>query len=239
MLRQIRSNEKARARARDIRESRGERLHARTQIKGCRVVYVVDLVKILSSQARSFSFPCAQETSLCSQVEWRGKPRACIIFVYSKFFVIHRKSLLSDIIGESINMWRRNAPSDILKKCLSSILSNVWCILTWEDWYHGISTRACFLTGDVNYLCGIPNMIFRYPNINSIFTQYLFAIWRFYNMMQLIHFLHLLQDVFILETPGGGGYGEPREKQDFTKKTTKTFVERGSIFEYRKAQESV
>ncbi|XP_031780579.1 5-oxoprolinase [Nasonia vitripennis] len=46
-------------------------------------------------------------------------------------------------------------------------------------------------------------------------------------------------DVFILETPGGGGYGEPSEKPVFTKRTTRTFLERGSVFEYRKAQESV
>ncbi|XP_058790910.1 5-oxoprolinase [Phymastichus coffea] len=46
-------------------------------------------------------------------------------------------------------------------------------------------------------------------------------------------------DSFLLETPGGGGYGEPRERPVMAKKTMNTFVERGSVFEYRKAQESV
>lgn len=50
-------------------------------------------------------------------------------------------------------------------------------------------------------------------------------------------------DTFILETPGGGGYGSPDTKQTSPTGTTSscgnTFLERGSVFEYRKAQESV
>ncbi|XP_015172875.1 PREDICTED: 5-oxoprolinase isoform X1 [Polistes dominula] len=47
-------------------------------------------------------------------------------------------------------------------------------------------------------------------------------------------------DTFILETPGGGGYGSLDTKQPiFTRTISRTFVERGSVFEYRKAQESV
>lgn len=51
---------------------------------------------------------------------------------------------------------------------------------------------------------------------------------------------HILQDSFILETPGGGGYGSRDTKQpSFTRTASRTFLERGSVFEYRKAQESV
>lgn len=51
-------------------------------------------------------------------------------------------------------------------------------------------------------------------------------------------------DIFALKTPGGGGYGFPDENQEKHHKTdkiteTKEFVERGSVFEYRQAQESV
>lgn len=53
-------------------------------------------------------------------------------------------------------------------------------------------------------------------------------------------------DVFAMKTPGGGGYGhcsavdgEQQNKDSSTSVTTKPFVERGSVFEYRQAQESV
>lgn len=49
-------------------------------------------------------------------------------------------------------------------------------------------------------------------------------------------------DTFILETPGGGGYGSPDTKQTSPTGTSSRgnrFLERGSVFEYRKAQESV
>ncbi|XP_012343287.1 5-oxoprolinase isoform X1 [Apis florea] len=46
-------------------------------------------------------------------------------------------------------------------------------------------------------------------------------------------------DTFILETPGGGGYGPPGEKAASAREKPRGFVERGSVFEYRKAQESV
>jgi 5-oxoprolinase (ATP-hydrolysing) len=54
-------------------------------------------------------------------------------------------------------------------------------------------------------------------------------------------------DVFQLHTPGGGGYGDERDDQDGcsqpgnsrTNAPLGTFVERGSVFEYRQGQESV
>ncbi|XP_029033691.2 5-oxoprolinase [Osmia bicornis bicornis] len=46
-------------------------------------------------------------------------------------------------------------------------------------------------------------------------------------------------DTFILESPGGGGYGPPGEKAASIQRNFQGFVERGSVFEYRKAQESV
>lgn len=51
-----------------------------------------------------------------------------------------------------------------------------------------------------------------------------------------------LQDMFCLYTPGGGGYGEavangtPQNKR---RRFNETFSERGSIFEFRMAQEGV
>lgn len=47
------------------------------------------------------------------------------------------------------------------------------------------------------------------------------------------------QDIFLLETPGGGGYGIPGTKLAVSQNTMKKFVEHGSVYEYRKAQESV
>ncbi|XP_078052586.1 5-oxoprolinase [Augochlora pura] len=46
-------------------------------------------------------------------------------------------------------------------------------------------------------------------------------------------------DTFILESPGGGGYGLPGAETSLIKENNQEFVERGSVFEYRKAQESV
>lgn len=49
-------------------------------------------------------------------------------------------------------------------------------------------------------------------------------------------------DVFCLKTPGGGGYGcleEKCEEPDSAADTIRKFNERGSVFEYRQAQESV
>lgn len=50
-------------------------------------------------------------------------------------------------------------------------------------------------------------------------------------------------DVFAMQTPGGGGYGCPDTVADGAATTASTdikqFVERGSVFEYRQAQESV
>ncbi|XP_024944987.1 5-oxoprolinase isoform X2 [Cephus cinctus] len=46
-------------------------------------------------------------------------------------------------------------------------------------------------------------------------------------------------DTFLLESPGGGGYGSPGSKASILEKKSKAFLERGSVYEYRKAQESV
>ncbi|XP_012265317.2 5-oxoprolinase [Athalia rosae] len=49
-------------------------------------------------------------------------------------------------------------------------------------------------------------------------------------------------DIFTLETPGAGGYGVPGKRGvpgDAGKSNAGKFVERGSVYEYRKAQESV
>ncbi|XP_066600617.1 5-oxoprolinase [Prorops nasuta] len=46
-------------------------------------------------------------------------------------------------------------------------------------------------------------------------------------------------DMFILETPGGGGYGLPGSKALTSNKISRAFLEKGSVYEYRKAQESV
>ncbi|XP_023215132.1 5-oxoprolinase-like [Centruroides sculpturatus] len=48
-------------------------------------------------------------------------------------------------------------------------------------------------------------------------------------------------DIFHLETPGGGGYGKPGENVDrCTQKLTtiRHFVEKGSVHEYRRMQET-
>ncbi|XP_075985169.1 5-oxoprolinase isoform X2 [Anticarsia gemmatalis] len=49
-------------------------------------------------------------------------------------------------------------------------------------------------------------------------------------------------DKYIMNSPGGGGYGVPSDQSDAniqTSKQTSEFIERGSVFEYRSAQESV
>lgn len=48
-------------------------------------------------------------------------------------------------------------------------------------------------------------------------------------------------DVFSMKTPGGGGYGVPQDYAANRKEKSpiRTFTERGSVFEYRQAQESV
>jgi N-methylhydantoinase B/oxoprolinase/acetone carboxylase alpha subunit len=58
-----------------------------------------------------------------------------------------------------------------------------------------------------------------------------------------VTFFCMLQDVFRLMTPGGGGYGNPNVATSFEEGTDQkqlpTFVERGSVYEYHRAQESV
>ncbi|XP_012276506.1 5-oxoprolinase [Orussus abietinus] len=49
----------------------------------------------------------------------------------------------------------------------------------------------------------------------------------------------LTGDTFVLETPGGGGYGVPGTAMVFSKKPAVGLVGRGSVFEYKMAQESV
>lgn len=48
-------------------------------------------------------------------------------------------------------------------------------------------------------------------------------------------------DIFSMKTPGGGGYGVPKDDSGSNEEQiyTRTFTERGSVFEYRQAQESV
>lgn len=49
-------------------------------------------------------------------------------------------------------------------------------------------------------------------------------------------------DIFCLKTPGGGGFGPPEDNSrplNNTSSDFKQFTERGSVFEYRQAQESV
>lgn len=52
-------------------------------------------------------------------------------------------------------------------------------------------------------------------------------------------------DIFAMKTPGGGGYGlvkndgQGNSHEKEANASSKTFVERGSVFEYRQAQESV
>ncbi len=52
-----------------------------------------------------------------------------------------------------------------------------------------------------------------------------------------------LQDMFRLYTPGGGGYGREedthRRPQSKRRRLNETFPERGSVYEYRMAQEGV
>jgi len=47
--------------------------------------------------------------------------------------------------------------------------------------------------------------------------------------------------MFILLTPGGGGYGEVDGKQETNSEQTgfQSFIERGSLFDYRLTQEGV
>ena len=49
------------------------------------------------------------------------------------------------------------------------------------------------------------------------------------------------QDVFCLHTPGGGGYGDPEDPAPLLASLLqpKAFPERGSVYEYRRAQETV
>lgn len=47
-------------------------------------------------------------------------------------------------------------------------------------------------------------------------------------------------DVFSMKTPGGGGYGKYDDAKSREETSSmRTFIERGSVFEYRSAQESV
>ena len=53
----------------------------------------------------------------------------------------------------------------------------------------------------------------------------------------------MLQDVFRLLTPGGGGCGSPdiviSSEEGTNDKQLPVFIERGSIYDYHRAQESV
>jgi N-methylhydantoinase B/oxoprolinase/acetone carboxylase alpha subunit len=47
--------------------------------------------------------------------------------------------------------------------------------------------------------------------------------------------------LFILHTPGGGGYGKVDDEHENNSEQTEfqSFIERGSLFDYRLAQEGV
>lgn len=49
------------------------------------------------------------------------------------------------------------------------------------------------------------------------------------------------QDVFCLHTPGGGGYGDPEDPvpPPSSPPQPPSFSKRGSVYEYRRAQEAV
>ncbi len=49
------------------------------------------------------------------------------------------------------------------------------------------------------------------------------------------------QDIFILLTPGGGGYGKVDDEQENNSEQTefRSFIERGSLFDYKLTQEGV
>lgn len=49
------------------------------------------------------------------------------------------------------------------------------------------------------------------------------------------------QDVFCLHTPGGGGYGDPEDPAppSGSPQHIPAFPKRGSVYEYRRAQEAV
>ncbi|KAK0174592.1 hypothetical protein PV327_010350 [Microctonus hyperodae] len=49
----------------------------------------------------------------------------------------------------------------------------------------------------------------------------------------------ILQDTFLLETPGGGGYGASGTRASISNNNVQKFLERGSVYEYRMSQESV
>ncbi|KAK0080186.1 hypothetical protein PV326_008301, partial [Microctonus aethiopoides] len=46
-------------------------------------------------------------------------------------------------------------------------------------------------------------------------------------------------DTFLLETPGGGGYGASGTRTSISENNIQKFLERGSVYEYRMSQESV
>lgn len=50
----------------------------------------------------------------------------------------------------------------------------------------------------------------------------------------------MFQDMFILHTPGGGAYGCSKDSDtgENLTSTCTTFIERGSIHEYKRVQES-
>ncbi len=57
-----------------------------------------------------------------------------------------------------------------------------------------------------------------------------------------IRMIYFDQDTFILLTPGGGGYGkidDDKQENNNEKNEFQSFIERGSLFDYRLAQEGV
>ena len=60
-------------------------------------------------------------------------------------------------------------------------------------------------------------------------------------LLTIIIIFYYPKDLFAMRTPGGGGYGKQGDAEIFGEGLTKrnfTFSERGSVHEYRQAQES-
>lgn len=70
----------------------------------------------------------------------------------------------------------------------------------------------------------------------------LFFLLNNFNILNKFVFFRTFQDIFLLKTPGGGGYGVPNVQAIGSKAVSHAekhhLTERGSVFEYRQAQES-
>ena len=70
---------------------------------------------------------------------------------------------------------------------------------------------------------------------------YVFFFYNVYIFINVIIIFWYPKDLFAMRTPGGGGYGKPGDEEisgDGLTKRNFTFPERGSVHDYRQAQES-